>query len=330
MNRRALLAALATLIFCVSGCARLASTRAATWMIRAPKSVDPRITWTSLRPSSQRPDAFDQRFRVEVGPPRANLLVSTIEPGPGWTPPAGTILLLHGAYGRSEDMIPTARAFAANGYRAVLVDMRGHGRSTGERITYGVQESQDLSQVLSFLERNGLLTGRIGVYGFSFGAAAAIELAGRDPRVGAVVAVAPYSSLHEAARHLVRTRIPGANLFVTDQWIDETVEEAGRQGGFDSRAASPLAAIQRTEAKVLLIHGDADTFIEPRHSIMLDQATGGRSRIVLVPGADHASLQADETGTAARLALSWFNRWMPAAPGRRDVNGRSGCPSRFR
>ena len=315
MDFRTLLVALAALVFSTSGCARLASTRAATLMIRAPNKVDPGAMWTNLRPLSPPADPGDQRFWVEVGPPRASLLVSTIEPKRAdGSRPVGTILLLHGAYGRSEDMLNTANTFRASGYRAVLVDMRGHGRSTGERITYGVQESKDLSQVIDLLERRHLVEGKVGVYGFSFGGATAIDLAALDPRVGAVVAIAPFSSLRDAAGHIIRTKIPGAELFVTEHWIDRTIQEASRQGEFDWQAADTVAAIQRTEARVLLVHGDADRFVEPYHSVRLNQAAGARSRIVLVPGAGHDDLATDDQGAVARLALSWFNRWIATEP----------------
>ena len=51
------------------------------------------------------------------------------------------------------------------GYRAVLVDLRGHGRSTGKYLTYGVQEAQDISQVIDALEQQQLIAGEIGVLG---------------------------------------------------------------------------------------------------------------------------------------------------------------------
>ena len=159
-----------------------------------------------------------------------------------------------------------------------------------------------------------LLVGQLGMYGFSFGAATALEVAGRDPRVRAVVAVAPYSSLRDAASHVIRTRIPGANYLAADQWIDQTIREAGRQGGFDWQKANPTAAIQRTDAMVLLVHGDADNFVQPYHSMFLHRAARDHSRVALVTEADHHDLAEDKIGTAASLALSWFNHWIPAAP----------------
>jgi pimeloyl-ACP methyl ester carboxylesterase len=48
-------------------------------------------------------------------------------------------------------MLPAAKELAEAGYRAVLVDLRGHGRSTGKYTTFGVQAAKDLSQVIDAL-----------------------------------------------------------------------------------------------------------------------------------------------------------------------------------
>ncbi len=350
------LLAMAALLVCGGGCARLASVATGRLMVQAPNQIDPRIRTANRRPIGEPGDGVDERFWVSVGPPRASLLVSVVEPrwttdlkdrefhhevsrpmgadscnvvgAPHWLaalPPCeqaehadgskGTVLFLHGAYSRTEHMLPIAKRVAAEGFRCVLVDLRGHGRSTGERITYGVQESADLGQVIDVLGQKGLIEGGLGVYGFSFGAATAIQLAGRDPRVGAVVAVAAFSRLHDAVGEAAQSRLPGAARYVDARWVEETLREAGREGAFDTRAADAVAAIERTRAMVLLVHGDADEFVQAKHSVALHRAGWRHSQIVLVKGADHADVARDERGTVTRLAVDWFGRWLPALSG---------------
>ena len=61
-----------------------------------------------------------------------------------WTAsPRGTVVLLHG-YGLAQfSMAPWALRLAEEGWRCVLVDLRGHGKSTGKRIYFGIQETND-------------------------------------------------------------------------------------------------------------------------------------------------------------------------------------------
>ena len=70
-------------------------------------------------------------------------------------------------------MIGTARALSERGYRAVLVDLRGHGRSTGEWLTFGPLEGRDLQRSPTHCAIAVSSRG-YRVYGPSFGGAAAL------------------------------------------------------------------------------------------------------------------------------------------------------------
>src|SRR5271170_6241500 len=131
---------------------------------------------------------FSKQF-VTVGPPVAQLCYRVVEPAdyhltisstswlkhgkkrtefdfhadlPGqtniWTlEPRGTIVLLHG-YGLAQfSMAPWALRLSQEGWQCMLVDLRGHGNSTGRQIYYGLQEVHDLSQLLDELAHEGRL-----------------------------------------------------------------------------------------------------------------------------------------------------------------------------
>ncbi len=156
--------------------------------------------------------------------------------------------MLHGVLDRSAVMLPAARALADSGYRAVLVDLRGRGRSTGKYMTFGLQEAKDLSQVIDALERRGLLAGNLGVYGISYGATTSIHLAAVDRRVRAVVAVEPFSTAREEVPHFARVMAPGIGLLISDKTYQQSLDEAGRIAHYDPDEADAVKAIQRTSA----------------------------------------------------------------------------------
>ena len=121
---------------------------------------------------------IDRQLRVNVGPPPASLSVWIIEPTtrPEMrdTPPRGTLLVLHGIQDQKTSMLNTAKSLATRGYRAVLVDSRAHGRSSGQWVTYGAIESRDLVQLLDALQQQQLLVKPVGAFGVSLGGASAI------------------------------------------------------------------------------------------------------------------------------------------------------------
>ena len=123
---------------------------------------------------------------------------------PSRRPLQGTVLVLHGIRDSKDSMRGKGRLLAEGGYRSVLIDLRGHGSSSGDWLTYGVLDSWDLTQVMDALDRQNLLSEPVGVFGCSFGAATAIQLAGHDPRIQAVVAVAPFATLQVAIHSYAR------------------------------------------------------------------------------------------------------------------------------
>lgn len=268
----------------------------------------------------------DRELFVEVGPPAATLRLRIFEPEPPDDneadptrsddqrhPPAprGTILLLHGYRDWSPVYLFKAEDFAEAGYRAVAVDLRGHHGSTGRYITYGAVESRDLMQVVDALEERGLLAGRLGVWGVSMGAATAIQHAGRDDRVAAVVAVSPYTTMREVVPPLVRRALPIRGWFMSDREIQAIVDEAGEEAGFDPDQADALAAIQQTDAPVLIFSGAWDLITPYQHSRQLHEAAPDRSQLIKLNLAGHLTAGADFTGRIAARSVEWFDRHLP-------------------
>ena len=267
------------------------------------------MTKTRLPPPARQALGVDQQFRVDVGPPEASLLVSVVEPSEGQKP-LGTVLVLHGIWNSSFWMLPTAQMLADAGFRSVLVDLRGHGNSTGEWLTYGIQEAQDISQVIDELERRRLVQGPLGVYGISYGATTSIHLAGIDSRVQAVAAVAPFSSMRDVVPDYSRTVLPGVERLISDDDLQNAVDVSGLKGHFDPDHSSALEAIRRTEAPVLILHGTDDWLVPPYHALRLHEAAPERSELVFVPKTGHIKIWFDPTGEVAIQSRNWLMRWL--------------------
>lgn len=234
--------------------------------------------------------------RVDVGPPPATLSVLVDEPK---EPARATIFVLHGIGDHKEDLQGWADQLTAAGYRVVLVDSRGHGRSTGQWLTYGVQESRDLSRLVDALA----IPGPIGVMGISYGAATAIEWAGAEPRVKAAVAVAPFASLRDVVPLYVPHSVPLIGRFLPRWLITRVIDRAGHIAGFDPDAASPKDAAGHTKAPLLLVHGDRDVNV-PLWNSALIVAHAPTAKLVALAGEDHNRIGNDPR--LMPLALDFF------------------------
>lgn len=286
------------------------------------------------------PIAFAEVSRVRTGPPAADIVFAIIEPGDygfeydlrmsyaagrdpriehfsaGWRTaaeatrregkPKGTLVFLHGYLQDKRFTTPWAIRLAQEGYRCVLVDLRGHGESTGRHISFGAFEAADVSAVLDELARRGADVSRAGLLGISYGASVALLTAGRDARVRAVVAFEPFSSAQIAVPELMRAAFASQARGISDaQFAAAHVKEA-ELAGFDWADADIAAALQRSSAPVLFLHGEADTWLSPEHSrALMAQAPAG-SLLRLVPHDNHVTLPM-RIRAFEREVIDWFD-----------------------
>lgn len=221
--------------------------------------------------------------------------------------PVGTVVLLHGVRMDKQASIPMALSLGDAGYRTVLVDLPGHGDSDGRYLTYGDHEARELSRMLDALQASGVALGPLGVFGFSYGAAVAIDLAASDARVRGVVAVSPFASLREVVRDYRRKYLPPAASLLPDSWLQQGVDTAAWFIGFDPDGSAPAQRIGATVAPTLLIHGDADTQVPLRHSRALARAASGRAQLLVLHGATHDSMPTDAKHLVRDGAVAWFD-----------------------
>jgi fermentation-respiration switch protein FrsA (DUF1100 family) len=178
---------------------------------------------------------------VEEGSSRAALLVH------GW-----------GADKSSRHVLETAVVYEEAGFDVLMLDLRGHGGSEGERVTLGYREVRDVQGALSWLEKRGFDTERVVLHGWSMGGASVIQAA-PGTGVAAVVEESAYADLPP----LLRERLPEASglpgfftpgiflvgtLFLgIDPWAVRPVEDAGQL----SREGVPFMIIHSRDDEVV-------------------------------------------------------------------------------
>lgn len=123
--------------------------------------------------------------------------------GPGEKRPA--VVCCQGFSLTKEVWIPgNARALTAAGYVTLTLDYRTFGESAGEPRCRLVPQAQvrDVQHALTFLETVPEVDAtRLGVFGISLGASVAAGVAGVDPRVRALVAIAGPADLERVWSH---------------------------------------------------------------------------------------------------------------------------------
>jgi pimeloyl-ACP methyl ester carboxylesterase len=260
--------------------------------------------------------------RMERGERQFDFKFHAIIPGPTnqWTAaPRGTVVLLHG-YGLAQfSMAPWALRLGQEGWQCVLVDLRGHGKSTGKRIYFGTRETRDLSELLDKMKADRQLTGPVEVVGESYGAALALRWKTVEPRVEHVVAIAPYGVLSNAVLNIGRDYAP---------WMPRFVLKAGLKklpGVLDVPPSDlDMDAVLAQNPVSALFVASTDDRITPQAEVeRLRGLARPGSGLVLVPDATHESLTYffDDIMPAA---LNWLESGTTAKfPAERDIHSAS-------
>lgn len=208
----------------------------------------------------------------------------------GWFLPSGdsraVIIMLHGGdMHRADPSINTlgvARGLFDSGFDVMMFDFRGHGESGGERTSAGYNEGKDLRGAVEYVKRRGFE--RIGVLGFSMGAATALLAAPLCNDIDAIVSDSCYADLAGimGREFKARTGVPEFFLKPSLSMIKLTF-------GVDFNAVKPVDSVSGISPRpVFFIHGAEDTFIPLDNVHRLYEASGNpENRLWIVPGADH-------------------------------------------
>jgi len=181
---------------------------------------------------------------------------------------------------------------------AVCLDFRGHGRSR-RLFTFSAREWMDLEAVVEWAQAR---YARIGLLGFSLGAATSLTAAARLRVVKTVIAVSAPSTFEEiefqwwtpeAIRTGWRGMEPGSGCRPGFPWM---------------KKPRPIDAVEPlSPTPVLFIHGTSDPIVSHRHSERLYARASAPKRLELIEEGGHAEeLYRRSPGRFLSLVQGWI------------------------
>jgi uncharacterized protein len=192
----------------------------------------------------------------------------------GWFVPAATghsqatVLVLNGNAGNRMARAPLAAELSRAGLSVLLMDYRGYGGNPGSPAEPGLLA--DARGARAYLAARGDVDpARLVYFGESLGAAVALRLAVERPPM-ALVLRSPFTSLADVGR-LHYPFLP-VRLLLKDRYA--AIEQAGG-----------------LRCPVLVVAGAGDGIVPWEQSRRLAEAIPEPKRFVLIPGADHNSLE---------------------------------------
>ena len=206
-----------------------------------------------------------------------------------WIPPAAptesVVVAVHGAASDRREFLRHTPLLHRAGYAVLLFDCREQGVSDGEGrgVSLGIREHADVSSAVDYVLGPRAMQ-RVAVMGSSQGGASVLLAGAADPRIDAVIAENPFTSIHALILdNSMEPTLPGP-LLAAISFVTRL-----RLGGLD--APDPIEVVGRIAPRpLLLMHGDADRVIPLRHSRELFARAGEPKQIWVAEGARHAEL----------------------------------------
>ena len=219
-------------------------------------------------------------------------------------PNGSVVILLHGIADDRLGMLAHASFLLRNGFSVLLPDLRGHGASGGDLITYGIKEADDVRSWADLILHDPTFDRLYGI-GQSLGAAILVQSLKSEPRFRAIVADSSFATFEEIAYDRMH-QLSGIPAPAFRPLIQFAFIYTDLRYGIDLRLASPTDAIRTTKVPILLIHGALDGNIPPRHSQELHAASLATSRLWVVDKADHVASLSTASDGYVRNVLAWF------------------------
>ncbi len=184
--------------------------------------------------------------------------------------PKGVVFFLHGNGGALDSWFVKPAYYRAANYDLFMLDYRGYGKSTG-KIESEEQLRADVRAAWALVAPQ-YIGRKVVIYGRSLGsglaAGLAAEMQAQHTPADLTVMVSSYSSMAALASETYP---------LVPQFVQRYPMRSDQRVG-------------RIQTPLLLIHGEQDTMIPPRHSDLL-KTLAPHATLVHVPGAAHNDLQ---------------------------------------
>lgn len=220
------------------------------------------------------------------------------------TRPSG-IVLVHGVYANRSEHIGHAQILSQAGYHLLLLDLRAHGLSGGDKVTYGYYEVFDVMASVDYLLKQQPKLRHIGALGNSMGGAVVVRAAAYDERIQAIVIQSSFSSLVEA----VHDSFDQLALLPKQPFAPWVIASAEWLTGAKMSHINSMMYLSRMSARpVFILHRSHDNLFPPAHAKRMYAHAQEPKELWIVEGAGHTSPMVGNEAQYRQKILQFFEK----------------------
>ena len=216
------------------------------------------------------------------------------------------VIIVHGFFNSKDAILLKKLSADLNKvYDVIIFDFRGHGKSSG-LFYWTAKEHQDLEAVLEYAKSKYR---KVGVIGFSLGAAISLITTVRTSKIDSLISVS-------APVDFLRIEYYFWQLDLYQDILYNTVGQGRigkgiRPGPFWVRKERPIDIVDKIKIPVFYIHGQNDWLIKPQHSQALYKNTNSYKKLTIIENGPHAEyLILTHKEITVNLIKEWFQETM--------------------
>jgi fermentation-respiration switch protein FrsA (DUF1100 family) len=212
-----------------------------------------------------------------------------------------------GHRGAKHELLGIGSGLWRAGNNVLLFDFRGRGDSDIAPLSLAHKELPDARAAIRYA-RERMPNGKIGVIGYSMGAAVALLVTAADPNIAAVVADSPFASIRDVLENAYKLRrLPPRFLLELSDVINRW------RYGYQFEAVRPVDVVgQIAPRPLLVIHGTADSLIPAEQGQQVYDAAGEPKELWLVPDAIHCGAYFVDRPAYVERVAAFFDRALSA------------------
>lgn len=217
------------------------------------------------------------------------------------------LILIHGRNASKQDaisgtIVDLGAALQKSGFAVLMIDLRGHEDSEGERYSFGFYERLDVLGAVDWLKDKGFEDGSIGVLGISLGGGATIAAASEETAIGALVVESTFSELYPLILEQWESESGLPNYFLPGVFLMNRIIY-----GYDLASIRPVDQIVQVAPRpVFIMHCTADDLVNVSHAYQLAEAVP-HAETLYFDDCDHAEIHRDYPEQYQQAVISFFD-----------------------
>ena len=232
----------------------------------------------------------------------------------GWyvaQPGATTTLILSPGYrGTRTDVLGLCALLWKAGHNILVFEYYGHGTVVGSQVTLGYREINDFLAAVEYAKLRAPGT-RMGVVGYSMGAAVSIMATARTPEIEALIADSAFATHRRVIAYAVQRTIH-LPFLLFDKITDLILLW---RAGYRLNQVEPLRDISHISPRpVLIIHSTRDTIVNPDDALLLYKAALQPKELWMVEGIEHCGAYFADRDAYMRKVINFFDLYLKKLP----------------